>query len=169
MSKPNRALQTARRIAAFQTALPLVEERSYHRADLLVEEERTNMYLHGSNGAAEKREPNGEVSLSPRPDGGRLFTETAAADVAEQQSHAVDPVIVRFRAALESVQTRELERLYGRLPELDDASWQVIHQFADCLVAKMLQPPLQTLRDESQHGSTHRLLESLQRLFRLSD
>ena len=72
-------------------------------------------------------------------------------------------------AGLKSAQSKELERLYDRLPDLDDRSRQEIQQFADRLVGKMLHPPLESLRDESRNGSPHSLLEALQRLFQLKD
>ncbi|MFP6612323.1 MAG: hypothetical protein VB835_08440 [Pirellulales bacterium] len=34
---------------------------------------------------------------------------------------------------------------------------------------KMLHPPLESLRDESQQGTPHGLLEALKRLFQLKD
>ena len=79
------------------------------------------------------------------------------------------PVIARFREGLEKSQAAELERLFTRLPDLDERSRQEIEQFADRLVGKMLHPPLESLRDESQHGPPHGLLEALQRLFQLKD
>ena len=51
------------------------------------------------------------------------------------------------RAALTSIRTKELDRLYNRLPELDERSRQEIGQFADRLVATILRPPLESLRD----------------------
>ena len=78
-------------------------------------------------------------------------------------------MIARFRAGLENAQAKELERLYQRLPDLDDRSRQEIRQFADRLLGKMLHPPLESLRDESRNGSPHGLLEALQRLFQLKD
>ena len=78
-------------------------------------------------------------------------------------------VIARFRESLEKVQAAELERLHDRLPKLNEDSRLEIRQFADRLVAKMLDPPLESLRDESDNGSPHALLEALQQLFQLSD
>jgi glutamyl-tRNA reductase len=60
-----------------------------------------------------------------------------------------------------------LERLYHRLPELDEASRRAIQQFADALVAKMVDPALDSLGDESRSGSSRHLLDGLERLFRL--
>ena len=80
-----------------------------------------------------------------------------------------DPVIARFRAALASIRTKELDRLYSRLPELDERSRQKIGQFADRLVATILRPPLESLRDGAYDNSSPQLLDALQRLFQLAD
>ena len=71
--------------------------------------------------------------------------------------------------AWKACKPRNSTRLYAKLPELDDRSRREIQQFADRLVAKMLHPPLESLRDESRNGSPHGLLEALQRLFQLRD
>jgi len=125
------------------------------------------MYLHESNDAAETRKR--EARPSELPDSGRLIAEATPSFGAEASHETVDPVIARFRAALKSVQTSELDRLYRRLPDLDEHSRHAIWQFADCLVAKMVHPPLECIRDESRNGSPHRLVDALQRLFRLKD
>ena len=82
---------------------------------------------------------------------------------------SLTPAGERFREGLERSQAVELERLFQRLPELDERSQREIRQFADRLMGKMLHPPLESLRDESQNGSPHGLLEALQRLFQLKD
>ena len=78
-----------------------------------------------------------------------------------------DPIISRFRAALGRIQSSELDRLYGRLPELDAASRDAIRHFADCVVAKMINTPLVSLREESENGSASDLRDALQQLFHL--
>jgi glutamyl-tRNA reductase len=103
------------------------------------------------------------------PDAERIIEEEVRTFVADVRHRASGPVIARFREGLQSVQAAELTRLYGRLPELDERSRREIQQFADRLVAKMLHPPLESLRDESRNGSIHSLLEALQRLFQLKE
>jgi glutamyl-tRNA reductase len=125
------------------------------------------MYLYETNDAAQTLKR--EARPSALSDSGSLVAEAIPSLGAEASQESVDPVIVRFRAALKSVQTSELDRLYRRLPDLDEHSRHEIWQFADGLVAKMVHPPLECLRDESRHGSPHRLLDALQRLFRLSN
>jgi glutamyl-tRNA reductase len=83
--------------------------------------------------------------------------------------HATASAIALYRDGLEKVQTVELKRLYDRLPKLNEDSKLEIRQFADRLLAKMLDPPLETLRYESSNGSHHALLEAFQRLFHLRD
>jgi glutamyl-tRNA reductase len=78
--------------------------------------------------------------------------------------------IARFRAALIAIQTAELERLYDRLPKLNDESREEIRQFSDRLVANVLDPPLKSLRmsNDLDIGSPELLVDALQRLFKLN-
>jgi hypothetical protein len=80
---------------------------------------------------------------------------------------ANNPVIIQFRAALIEIQSRELKRLYHRLPQLDAYSKEAIQQSANCIIEKVLRPPIESLRDKS--GNRHGLPEALQRLFQLDD
>lgn len=83
-------------------------------------------------------------------------------------SETTRTVIARFRAAIEAVQAAELDRLYDRLPALNEQSRQEIRQFSDRLVAEVLDPPVRSLSDESINSSPHALLDALQRLFQLN-
>jgi glutamyl-tRNA reductase len=88
---------------------------------------------------------------------------------ADTRDYATGKAIARFREALERVQAAELKRLHGRLPELNARSRKEIRHFADRLVATMLNPPRESLRDESCEGSPDALLQAFQRLFQLCD
>ncbi len=88
---------------------------------------------------------------------------------ADTRHPAAGTVITHFREALEKVQAAELERLHDRLPKLNADSRQEIRRFADRLLAKMVDPPLKSLREESHNGSPNALVEALQRLFQLHD
>jgi glutamyl-tRNA reductase len=83
-------------------------------------------------------------------------------------SDATGMVIARFRAALKAVQAAELDRLYGRLPKLNEQSREEIRQFSDRLVAKVLDPPLKSLGEETENTSPQALLDALERLFQLN-
>ena len=131
--------------------------------------EELGVYLYGIDDLTEACERNRQARAAELPAAERLIDEETRSFVAETRHRATGPIIARFRQGLETVQAAELERLYARLPELDEHSRQEIGQFADRLVSKMLHPPLESLRDESRNGSPHGLLEALQRLFQLKD
>jgi glutamyl-tRNA reductase len=131
--------------------------------------EELGVYLYGIDDLNEACARNRKARADALPAADEIIEEETRAFVFEIRHRASGPVIARFREGLENVQLAELERLYDRLPELDDRSRQEIHQFADRLVAKMLHPPLESLRDESRNGSHPSLLEALQRLFQLKE
>ena len=127
------------------------------------------VYLYGIDDLADACDRNRQARADALPAAEQIVEEETLAFVSGTRHRAAAPVIARFREGLETVQLAELERLYGRLPELDERSREEIRQFADRLVAKMLHPPLESLRDESRNGTHHGLLEALQRLFQLRD
>jgi len=87
----------------------------------------------------------------------------------EIHRRATAPVITGLRAGLERPKKAELERLFHKLPNLDESSRQEIERFADRLVNKMLHPPLESLRNASLNGTPHGLLDAVRRLFRLEE
>ena len=127
------------------------------------------VYLYGIDDLADACQRNRKARQSALPYAERIVEEETRGFVSGTRHRAAAPVIARFREGLQSVQLAELERLYTRLPDLDERSRDEIRQFADRLVAKMLHPPLESLRDESRNGTHHGLLEALQRLFQLKD
>jgi glutamyl-tRNA reductase len=131
--------------------------------------EELGVYLYGIDDLSEACERNRAERSKELPAAEAIVDEETRRFVAEVRHRATGPVIARFRAGLEKTQSAELERLFTRLPQLDERSRREIEQFADRLVGKMLHPPLASLRDESQNGPPHGLLEALQRLFQLKD
>jgi glutamyl-tRNA reductase len=127
------------------------------------------VYLYAIDDLKEAAEQNRKARESALPAADQIVEEEIRSFVAETRHRTTVPVIARFRESLEGVQSTELDRLYARLPDLDDRSRQEIRQFADRLLAKMMHPPMESLRDESRNGSPHGLLEALQRLFQLND
>lgn len=79
------------------------------------------------------------------------------------------PVIERLRAGWSEAGDAELERLFRRLPELDDAARAEIRQAFDRYAAKLLHSPLASLRNASRSGPPHGLLDALKRLFDLKE
>jgi hypothetical protein len=86
----------------------------------------------------------------------------------DMHSDPTEIVIARFRAALETVQAAELERLYFRLPQMTDSSREEIRQFSERIVAHFLEQPLKSLSEETNTSSPPPLLDAFQQLFQLS-
>jgi glutamyl-tRNA reductase len=127
------------------------------------------VYLYGIDDLADACERNRRERAKELPAAESILDAEAARFVADIRHRASAPVIARFRAGLEQSQAVELERLFARLPNLDEKSRQEIEQFADRLLGKMLHPPLESLREAAHSGSPQILLEALQRLFQLKD
>lgn len=79
------------------------------------------------------------------------------------------PVIERLRAGWTETGEAELDRLFRRVPSLDDAARAEIRQAFERYAAKMLHSPLTSLRNESRSGPPHGLLDALKRLFDLKE
>jgi len=79
------------------------------------------------------------------------------------------PVIEQLRAGWSEAGAAELERLFRRLPGLDEAERAEIRQAFERYAAKLLHSPLASLRSESRSGPPHGLLDALKRLFDLDD
>jgi glutamyl-tRNA reductase len=79
------------------------------------------------------------------------------------------PVIEQLRAGWNETGEAELERLFRRLPALGDTDRAEIRQAFERYAAKLLHPPLASLRNESHAGPPHGLLDALKRLFQLED
>ncbi len=131
--------------------------------------EELGVYLYGIDDLAEACERNRQARADALPAAEKIIDEETRSFVAETRHRESGPVIARFREGLETVQLAELERLLNRLPDLGDRERQEIRQAFDRLVAKILHPPLESLRDESHNGSHPGLLEALQRLFQLKE
>ncbi len=89
--------------------------------------------------------------------------------MADWHRRATGPTIARLRRLWQDPKNQELERLFHKLPDIDQHQRDKIAQFADRLVNKLLHPPLESLRDESRNGPPHRLLDVLRRLFKIED
>ncbi len=98
-----------------------------------------------------------------------IIEQETARFMAEMYHRSVGPVIERLRLGWQKPKDEELQRLLNKLPELDDHARDEIRRSFDRLVNKLLHPPLESLRDESQKGVPRGLLDALKRLFQLKD
>jgi glutamyl-tRNA reductase len=99
----------------------------------------------------------------------RIIEQETARFMVELHRRATGPVIQRLKQGWQKPKDEELQRLFHKLPELDDHARSEIRQAFDRLVNRLLHSPLESLRDESRHGIPHVLLDALSRLFQLKD
>jgi glutamyl-tRNA reductase len=131
--------------------------------------ERLGVYLYSLDDLAAACELNRQSRARELPAAERIVIDETAAFMADAHRRAAAPVITGLRRGMEEPKQAELERLFHKLPELNDRARAEITQFADRLVNKLLHPPLESLRDAAQEGPPHGLLDALRRLFRLED
>jgi glutamyl-tRNA reductase len=98
-----------------------------------------------------------------------IVEQETARFMAELNHRATGPIIKRLRQGWQQPKEDELRRLFNKLPDLDPRAREEVALSFDRLINKLLHPPLESLRDESQHGVPHGLLDALKRLFQLRD
>jgi glutamyl-tRNA reductase len=125
------------------------------------------VYLYSIDDLAAACERNRAARREEIPAAERIIHEECEKFFAEARHRLSAPVIASLRQGFDAPKLAELERLFNKLPELDEKSRQEIAYFADRLVNKMLHPPMESLRDESKNGSPRGLLTALKRLFQL--
>lgn len=76
-------------------------------------------------------------------------------------------VVTALRAGWHDLAQQELERLFKKSSHFDDQDREAIEQTVKRIVNKLLHPPLEALKDESQDGAAHGLINALKRLFGL--
>jgi glutamyl-tRNA reductase len=127
------------------------------------------VYLYSLDDLRQACERNREERHRERPAAERIIHEETARFMAELYHQATGPTIKRLKQSCQTLREEELRRLFNKLSHLDDRARGEIATAFDRLINKLLHPPLESLRHESQHGVPHALLDALRRLFQLKD
>lgn len=99
----------------------------------------------------------------------QIVAEETELFMQEIYHRATGPIIKRLREEWHEIRQQEVERLFARLPHLQDEEREHIERSIERIINKLLHPPLETLRDAARGGPPHGLLEALKRLFHLGD
>ncbi len=99
----------------------------------------------------------------------RIVEEETQQFMQELRHRATGPIIRRLQQEAKEVGENELQRLFNKLPELDDRARDEIRTAVHRLTQKLLHPPLQSLRGESDHNVPRTLIEAFKTLFKLTD
>jgi glutamyl-tRNA reductase len=128
-----------------------------------------DVWLYSIDDLAKACEANRKSRQREMPAAVSIVEEETRRFMGELHHRSSAPVIARLRAGWTETGDAELERLFRRLPALDDATRAEIRQAFERYAAKMLHSPLTSLRAESHSGPPHGLLDALKRLFDLKD
>ena len=130
---------------------------------------RPGVWLYSVDDLAAACETNRRRRLGEMPLAAAIVEEETSRFMGDMHHRSTAPVIERLRAGWSETGEMELDRLFRRLPALDAVTREEIRQAFERYAAKLLHPPLASLRSESRSGPPHGLLDALRRLFDLRD
>jgi glutamyl-tRNA reductase len=169
-TEPVVTLDFFRRVAASRTNRPLVV------LDLAIPRdfdprigECADVWLYSVDDLGKACEANRSSRQRQMPAAVAIIDEETRRFMGDLHHRSTAPVIERLRAGWSETGDAELQRLFRRLPQLDEASRAEIRQSFERYAAKMLHSPLASLREESRSGPPHGLLDALKRLFDLRE
>lgn len=131
--------------------------------------DRLGVYLYSIDDLSVVCERNRSERDKELPKAMRIIEHEADRFMADLHHRATGPIIKRLTQEWQELKEMELQRLFNKLPELDDRARAEISQSSDRLINKLLHPPLVSLREESRNAVPHGLLDALGRLFHLHD
>lgn len=175
-------------IAAAQTERPIItlddfmaveaarDQRPLFLLDLAVPRnidplmaDQLSVYLYTLDDLSRVCETNQKEREKQWPAAETILNEETDRYIAQWYHHATGPIIEQLKLQADEIKDLELTRLLNRIEETDEKTEHEIRRGFDRLVNKLLHPPLESLRDESQHGTPHGLLAALKKLFQLKD
>jgi len=131
--------------------------------------ERADVWLYSIDDLGKACEANRKSRQREMPAALAIIDEETRRFMGDLHHRSSAAVIERLRAGWTETGDAELERLFRRLPALDDAARAEVRQAFERYAAKMLHSPLASLRNESHSGPPHGLLDALKRLFDLKE
>jgi glutamyl-tRNA reductase len=130
---------------------------------------RPGVYLYSIDDLRQTCEENRRQRDKEIPAVQRIVQQETEAFLAELHHRQATPLIQQLRQGWEKPKEEEIQRLFHKLPELDERSRDEVRQAFDRLVNKLLHPPMESLRHASRQGVPRGLLDALARLFQLKD
>ena len=127
------------------------------------------VYLYSLDDLADACGRHQEARQQELPAAEKIIQQETSRFFADAHHRLTAPVITGLRQGFEQPKKAELERLFRKLPDLDEPAREEISRFADRLVNKILHPPMQSLREASQNGTPYGLLDAIKRLFQLGE
>ena len=130
---------------------------------------RPEVYLYSIDDLSAACQQNRRARDKQLPSAQKIIEQETQRFMGNLHHRATGPVIRRLRQGWERPKEDELQRLFNKLPDLNQHQQEEIRQAFDRLVNKLLHPPLESLRDEARHGIPNALMDALSKLFQLKD
>lgn len=127
----------------------------------------TGVYLYSVDDLSEACRANRAAREREWPKAERIIDDETRQFISDLHHRATGPTIRRLTLQAHEMKEGELNRLLNKLDDVDERTKREIERFADRLVAKILHPPLESLRTEAEEGAPHGLLDALRRLFKI--
>lgn len=131
--------------------------------------DRLGVYLFTVDDLQEVCDANRKARQKELPKADRIIETEADRFLRDWNIRASGLTIKQLRSMADQIKSNELERLLGKLTDVDEKSHREISMAFDRLVNKLLHPPLESLRDEADRGTHSSLVAALKRLFQLND
>ena len=131
--------------------------------------QRPGVYLFSIDDLKEICERNRRARDAELPLARKIIEAETRRLLADHFARQYAPVITRLREEWQEVKRQELRRLLHRLPNPDEHTRKEVERAFDRLINKLLHPPLESIRHESQNPRRWTLLEALTRLFQLRE
>ncbi|MFN8706592.1 MAG: glutamyl-tRNA reductase [Planctomyces sp.] len=124
-----------------------------------------NVFLYDIDALEETCSKNRELRKAEVQRAMEMIQEQTSRFMQEIYHRATGPVIHRLREHWNEISRSELERMYRKLPDLNDEQRGAIEATIQRIVNKLLHPPLEALKDEAREGTPEGLLQAIRRLF----
>ncbi|HAO00015.1 MAG TPA: glutamyl-tRNA reductase [Planctomycetaceae bacterium] len=128
-----------------------------------------NVYLYSVDDLQAQCDKNLRARKKELPKAERIVEDEAKRFLKEAEYRASAGTIRQLKEKADELKGIELERLFNRLEGLDERERKEIRYAFDRLVAKILHPPLESLRDDAAEPNHSSLIEAVRRLFQLRD
>lgn len=125
------------------------------------------VFLYDIDSLSRTCEENRKARIREIEKAGKIIETETARLMAEFYRRAGGEVVTALRAGWHDIAQQELDRLFKKSSHFDEQDREAIERTVARIVNKLLHPPLEALKDESQDGAAHGLINALKRLFGL--
>ncbi len=128
-----------------------------------------NLFLYNIDDLEEVCQRNRELRVKEVAKARKLIEEAAAKCLAQLRQRHAAPVIANLRTRWEEIGRAEYDRLTGKLSHLAPEDLKQIEISIDRIINKLLHSPMETLRQQSLEETHESFVDTLKRLFHLTD